>query len=448
MIKRINSSKQTEYLYCLVISVITLFGWYFKSKWGYMTIIPVTLLAVTILNDFKYMAISGLGLIFSVGTGYTANTLEFPMQFAVAIVLYVAIGLIYIIRNGIHIKNVKSCIGLLALGILSPIPLIWNNVIEANERILYFVYLSYFLYLLIYILFVVTLKKDSFRMIKTAMVFMTLVIALECIFASMKFGFVKGINLGWAITIDAGITMLVGLPFIFIDLIHEKNYIKLIISDLILIVVIFGCALTVSRGTYLFGIIELGLLYIFSLIKAKKKIFLLLSTLVVLIAAVLTLHFTITLPEAYHKVVDIVFAVDFNDNGRFRLWQKAYDIWKQNGLNIVFGAGIMPIPSAQVISEFGLPSLIYFHSTFFELLGTLGVLGVLAYLFHMFEKYKQLFKLNLTCGVVMLIGYLAVDAYGLIDNTFACYYYMIPLMIVMASLDTLNKGEFDMIMDY
>ena len=105
MIKRINHSKQTEYLYCLVISVITLFGWYFKSKWGYMTIIPVTLLAVTILNDFKYMAISGLGLIFSVGTGYTANTLEFPMQFAVAIVLYVVICLTLHIYSAISISK-------------------------------------------------------------------------------------------------------------------------------------------------------------------------------------------------------------------------------------------------------------------------------------------------------------------------------------------------------
>ena len=35
----------------------------------------------------------------------------------------------------------------------------------------------------------------------------------------------------------------------------------------------------------------------------------------------------------------------------------------------------------------------------------------------------------------MLVGYLAVDAYGMIDNTYGMYYYMIPLVILMAALD-------------
>ena len=38
-------------------------------------------------------------------------------------------------------------------------------------------------------------------------------------------------------------------------------------------------------------------------------------------------------------------------------------------------------------------------------------------------------------GLILLFGHLVVDAYGMIDNTYGMYYYMIPLVVFMASLD-------------
>ncbi len=38
-------------------------------------------------------------------------------------------------------------------------------------------------------------------------------------------------------------------------------------------------------------------------------------------------------------------------------------------------------------------------------------------------------------GLIMLFGYLVVDAYGMIDNSYGMYYNMIPLVVFMASLD-------------
>ena len=64
-----------------------------------------------------------------------------------------------------------------------------------------------------------------------------------------------------------------------------------------------------------------------------------------------------------------------------------------------------------------------------------GIVGLLALIFHLFEKYKQLYKKDLAFALAMAIGYFLVDIYGLIDNTYGMYYYMVPLVIVMASLD-------------
>ena len=37
--------------------------------------------------------------------------------------------------------------------------------------------------------------------------------------------------------------------------------------------------------------------------------------------------------------------------------------------------------------------------------------------------------------VYLFMGFLAVDLYGFIDNTYHMYYYMIPLAITLAAID-------------
>ncbi len=64
-----------------------------------------------------------------------------------------------------------------------------------------------------------------------------------------------------------------------------------------------------------------------------------------------------------------------------------------------------------------------------------GIFGVAMLALHFFEKYFQLFKKELPFVFVMLVGYLVVDAYGMVDNTYGMYYYMVPLVILMAALD-------------
>ena len=40
---------------------------------------------------------------------------------------------------------------------------------------------------------------------------------------------------------------------------------------------------------------------------------------------------------------------------------------------------------------------------------------------------------------IMLIGFIVVDLYGLIDNTYHMYYYMIILVMILAVIEKANK---------
>ena len=47
--------------------------------------------------------------------------------------------------------------------------------------------------------------------------------------------------------------------------------------------------------------------------------------------------------------------------------------------------------------------------------------------------------------IYILIGFVVVDLYGMIDNTYGMYYFMIPVVILMASLDCTTKEEIERI---
>ena len=79
---------------------------------------------------------------------------------------------------------------------------------------------------------------------------------------------------------------------------------------------------------------------------------------------------------------------------------------------------------------------VVFHSTIFETLIIGGIIGLGFLLYHLFEKYRACLKRNDIFYIFVIISYLFVDAYGLIDNTYHMYYYMIPLVILMACIDS------------
>ncbi len=448
MLKNLNENKIFEELYIIAVFLIALAGWYFKTQYGYMAISTVALITVLLFNDVKYMVPCGFGMIFSIGTGFTTDQTYGPL--ICSALVYVSVFIIYIIRNGLHIKNVKSYKGLLALGILSFVPLLYHNVIaegmangtlDNSSTTLYVLYTGYIAYTAFYIFFAMVLRKDSFRMVFKTIGYMSILLSLECILYVLTYGFVKGYRVGWGHCNEAGILILFGIAFLTIDFVRAERKRDLILPFIKLVIAVVGIVASTSRGTYLFGGVLLVALTIYTLIVSKQRKTILISGLIMAAVALVAIQIKFGIPELVTKVLDLVFVRGLTMSDRFRLYKEACIVWNTDWLTRFFGAGMVAELTKPGFEDMN--TFIMYHSTFFQCLATTGIVGVLALGYHFFERYRQLKLLDKKILIYVAIGLIVVDIYGMIDNTYGMYYFMAPVIILMAAFDNTTKEDID-----
>ena len=108
---------------------------------------------------------------------------------------------------------------------------------------------------------------------------------------------------------------------------------------------------------------------------------------------------------------------------------------------MIFGGGIVSdIEEVSVFNKMQYSFIVY-HSTTLEILVSSGIIGLVGLGIHLAEKYKMLFKKGFVFLLIFGIGYLMVDLYGMLDNTYGMYYYMVPLCIMMASINVNDNFE-------
>ena len=140
-------------------------------------------------------------------------------------------------------------------------------------------------------------------------------------------------------------------------------------------------------------------------------------------------------------VLNGVFNDRLNDSNRFMIWSWAINHYTKDYVTLTFGSGIVSQFEISNIRTGAVLTQVVYHSTFFEILVIGGIFGLLFLVIHFIEKYYNLrfsFK-NKNIFGYLVCAYLVVDLYGFIDNTYGMYYFMIPLMIMMASYDCSNK---------
>lgn len=441
MFNKLNNNKIFEELYCFILMLIAFLFYCVSSVAGMIIIIMIAILSLILFKDFKYMIPCVLYFIFSNSSNYD-NT-DFPMPIIICGILFIVILIIFMFKNKIKLTNLKSYKGILLLGIANIFPILWHNVIPVGSEVLYILYLAYLFYFLIYALFATSLNKNPFSMLYKAMTYLAILIALECIYNVIiihsQTPNQNVLNLwyyiGWGLCNEAGIMMCFLLPFIFVSVIKAEHKRNILAAFIKILIVLVGMILTTSRGTIIFGIFELILLCIWSLIKSKKKLGLSMIYSAILVLGLITIHITYGLDELILDIKTHIFSLKLSDNGRFSLWKQAVNIWKQDFVRMTFGSGM--------VTEFLPDSIRYvvYHSTFFEVLAKVGNLGIAFLIIHFIEKYKQLMKFESMYIGLFIIGYIVVDLYGLIDNTYGMYYYMIPLMITMACFDSKSNIE-------
>ena len=435
--------KHFDELYALALSLIALLGWSVNTILGMSLLIVVATIVMLLTNDMKYAIPSIIYSIFTINEGFSNDKIPIPLVIVVSI--FVVVLSIQVFRNGIHLKKMKSFIGLAGLAITNIIPIFWADNIPNEYNIFYVFFFSNLAYLVVYVIAVNGIKKDSINLLAHTMTYLGVLMAFECLFKVIELYDGSSIfkliyYLGWGVCNEAAIMICMSLPFIFYLMAKSSNYIFLAIGHLKVLILLVGVVLTTSRAGVMVFTLEIVSLYTATGIAAEyKKEYRRVNIIYLLIYATMAIIFIKPIIHTIDDIINNLFEMGLSGNGRLELWKTAIETWKSNPRNIIFGPGI-----SSVLEETYTPlgyqiGLIVFHSTIFETLMIGGIIGMICLLIHLFQKFYNLYKTNnIILFIILMFGYLAVDFYGLIDNTYHMYYYMIPLTIILSCVDNLN----------
>ncbi len=442
--RKVNNFLDNDFikeLYVILMALVTMIGWRFNTIIGISILLGVSIVMILLSGSLNYIIPNLIYFIFNINKGFTPT--EFPLYLIILIVVLVVVLIVFTIINGFKLKKLKSIIGLLGMGIFMLIPMIWFKAYKPEQEIFRFLYLAGLAYALLYVLVVNGLKGDTISILVRTMAFLPIILCYENAYTAYSLKDTTDnilklwYYLGWGLCNESGIMICMSLPFIFYLIGNNEKIYCNIYNNLKVIIAIIGIVLTTSRASYLFGGLIILASYFGLLFVAKDKRKYLISFMIGLaVILVLAIIFRENIFEFCKKIKNLVFDHGFDGNGREGLWKEAFTIFKSNPRNIILGQGF-----SSVIRETGTAAgtqdgIIVFHSTLLESLVIGGICGTIFLLIHFIEKYKAIFKINKLFAVTMLIGYVAIDIYGMIDNTYFMYYYMVTLMVIMASIDS------------
>lgn len=426
-------------IYAGLLAGLTIFGWKFNSTIGMLLMIIVATLALLLTKNLKYVIPNCIYFIFMFNNGFANNSLPIPILIFGG--LFAIIICIFSFKDGFHLKKMKSLLGLAGLAITTIIPIIWCRAPEGNE-VFYFLFFGNLGYLVLYLIMTNGIKGNSIDLLSVTMSYLIVILFCEC--ALKVYELKDTVNsilelwyyLGWGLCNEAGIMICISIPFAFYLLGKQEKLSGMIFQNIKIVLALLGILLTTSRGSYLFGLLEIGILYIVLMFTAKKTRVYQNAFFVYVLLILLTLVcFKDDFSKLIHDIVKLVFTQNLDDNGRKELWEIGYNAWKNTPLTKIFGPGII-CRTYETNTAGGWQLVpIVFHSTFFETLAAGGLIGLFFLIIHFIEKYRNLYKFDKFLFIILGIGYFIVDVYGMIDNTYHMYYYMLPLMVIMAVID-------------
>ena len=146
---------------------------------------------------------------------------------------------------------------------------------------------------------------------------------------------------------------------------------------------------------------------------------------------------TLIMLFAYDLIDRIVGSIQVSgDEARVNLYKQAW----QNFLNYpIFGTGL---------GYYGNPAyyhpqawcIYWYHSTIFQILGSLGILGIICYGYQYFIRFKTIFKEKRLFNIFVLLSFLGFECYQLVNvGNFAPFPYVIGMIIIFIILDRNNE---------
>ena len=448
IISKLNNIINTKFfydVYLIILSLITILGYLFNPILGMGLLIISSVIMLIITNDMKYIIPNMLFIIFNINNGFKVD--EIPIFLIICVIIIIITLLLFTIKNKVNKYKMKSIVGFIGLAIIELIPIFWNKTINGDNKALYFLYFGNLGYLLIYFFFSNGIRSESIKYLAKSFSFLLIILFVECTIKVIELKdtvdniFTLWYYLGWGLCNEAAIMILVALPFSFYLITKEKNVVLIIFEIFKIILGIIGVILTFSRGGYIFLPIEIGLLTILLIIFNYKRSGFKYFFLGIVTALMLFIIIKADdIPSFNDNVINVVFSNGLSDSGRFKLYSDAFNIFNSNGLNMILGSGIVSeVRGLATAYGFQENAVVIYHSTLFETLVIGGLVGFIFLLIIIKDKYVSLYKSNnKELFWFLLVGYILVDIYGMADNTYHMYYYMIAISIIMACIDSDN----------
>lgn len=448
---KLTNMKYFNILYPMLVALIALIGWKFSSLFGFITLIIVGLIFLAFTKDFNYVIPEILYFIFVINDGFTNDAIPITLIVLASIFVIGILSFIIckIVKNGFNFKKMKSLYGLIGLALINFIPIFWAEIPQGNE-VFYFFFIANAGYLLLYFLVSTGIGKTNKDLIIYSFIGIGLLISFQVFIQIYVLGYTfddvfgAWYHLGWGLCNEGGIMICFSVPFVFYKMYDAEGWKKHLIQLLIILTMGLGVLFTTSRGALLCFALELVIAFVVLFIKGKDKkfnrnfIIALLGTSIVLFFVLY--KFTFPLVE---KVFSTIFNNGLDSNGRVEIWQKGFNEFAKNPLYIILGPGMCSVLETRLQGAEGggfveILTPLVMHSTFVETLLMGGIVGIIALGFHFYQKYKIMYKESLPFFLTIGLGMIALDLYGMIDNTYHMYYYMIPLCILLASLDNIK----------
>lgn len=298
--------------------------------------------------------------------------------------------------------------------------------------------------LFVYVFFSSTVKTSFYDLayvMNLLGVFLILQVAVYGIINIDIFLLGKTIETGWASNSNnIAMMLLFTFPFSFYLGYKEtkiKKWFYYGLSYLTLIAIIFSY----SRGSMASAFVAfLLMMFVLIILKESRKETLKYVGVGILLLVATVLGIYVVKPEIITSAVKQITKVNLDNlNGRTPIYK---EVAKKYLEQPIFGHGIYSAYTSETFYAWS-------HNTFLEAASTLGTVGLLALVIHHVEKYLFCFKKFSVEKVILLFGFLATDIYGFFDVSYFFINFVIVLMFVLISCNSIyNSKELELEDDY
>ena len=213
---------------------------------------------------------------------------------------------------------------------------------------------------------------------------------------------------GWGISNTAGSALSVLIPICFLGMIRSRSKLSSLAYFMIANLTLIASAMTLSRNAVLVGsVFYLVCMIISCFVGEQKKL--------CRIATLCLLGISLAVALIFKEQIGVIFTdfsnKGFSDNGRYRLWSRAWDDFKSAP---IFGIGYFSYAVDSYATSTFTPRLA--HNTVLQLLASMGIFGFASYITYRVYTFIPFFKKPTKEKAMLLLSIGVLLGESLLDN--------------------------------